>query len=105
MHNGSNYDNHFIIKELSQVLEKQFTCLGENHWKIHNLLVPIEKEVTQIDKNGEEITKNLSYRLQFVNSGRFMASSLPNLVNNLSEGIHKIKCKYEHNERVWNMQN
>ena len=27
-----------------------------------------------------------------------MASSLSNLVNNLSEGIHKIKCKYEHND-------
>ena len=26
-----------------------------------------------------------------------MASSLSNLLNNLSEGIHKIKCKYERN--------
>ena len=26
-----------------------------------------------------------------------MASSLSNLVNNLSEGIHKIKCKFWHN--------
>ena len=25
-----------------------------------------------------------------------MASSLPNFVNNPAEGIHKIKCKYEH---------
>ena len=25
-----------------------------------------------------------------------MASSLPNLVNNLSEGVHTIKCKYGH---------
>ena len=28
-----------------------------------------------------------------------MASSLSNLVNNLSEGVHKIKCKYEHNDK------
>ena len=28
-----------------------------------------------------------------------MASSLSNLVNNPSEGIHKIKCKYEHDEK------
>ena len=27
-----------------------------------------------------------------------MASSLSNLVNNLSEGIHKIKCKYGHDD-------
>ena len=63
------------------------------------MAVPIEKEVTRIDKNGEEITKYLFYRLQFVNSGRFVASSLSNLVNKLSEEIHKIKCKYGHNER------
>ena len=28
-----------------------------------------------------------------------MASSLSNLVNNLSEGIHKIKCKYGHDDK------
>ena len=28
-----------------------------------------------------------------------MASSLSNLVNNLSEEIHKIKCKYEHDHK------
>ena len=27
-----------------------------------------------------------------------MASSLSNLLNDLSEGIHKIKCKYEQND-------
>ena len=37
--------------------------------------VPIEKEVTRTDKNGEEITKNISYILQFIDSARFMASS------------------------------
>ena len=31
-----------------------------------------------------------SYRLQFMDSARPMARSLSNLVNNLSEGIHKI---------------
>ena len=28
-----------------------------------------------------------------------MASSLSSLVNNLSEGIHKIKCKYGHDNK------
>ena len=28
-----------------------------------------------------------------------MASSLSNLVNKLAEGIHKIKCKYEHDDK------
>ena len=37
--------------------------------------------------------------LQFIDSTRFIASSLSNLVNNLSEGIHNIKCKYGHNDK------
>ena len=28
-----------------------------------------------------------------------MASSLLNLVNNIPEGIHKIKCKYGHSDK------
>ena len=28
-----------------------------------------------------------------------MASSLPNLVNNLSEGIYRIKCKLGHGDK------
>ena len=28
-----------------------------------------------------------------------MAGSISNLVSNLSEGIHKIKCKYGHNDK------
>ena len=27
-HNESNYDYHFIIKELAEQFKKQFTCLG-----------------------------------------------------------------------------
>ena len=53
--------------------------------------VLIEKEVTRIDKNVEEINENISYILQFIDGTRFMASSLSNLVNNFSEGIHRIK--------------
>ena len=36
-HNGSNYDYHFIIKELAEEFKKLFTCLRENTGKIHNL--------------------------------------------------------------------
>ena len=54
----------------------------------------MEKEVTRIDKNGEETRKNITYIIKFIYSARFMASSLSNLVNNLSEGIHRNKCKY-----------
>ena len=42
-HNGSNYDYHFIMKELAEEFEGQLTCLGENPGKYITLLVPIEK--------------------------------------------------------------
>ena len=57
----------------------------------------MEKEVMRINENWEEITKNISYILQFIDSACFMASSLSNFINNLSEGIHRIKCK----KRTW----
>ena len=47
----------------------------------------------------KKITKNISCRLQFIDSARLMASSLSNLVNNLSEEIQKIKCKYGHGDK------
>ena len=45
-HNGSNYDYHFIIKELAE----KFTSLGENTEKYITFTVSIEKEVTRIQK-------------------------------------------------------
>ena len=39
------------MKELAEELEKQFTCFGENNEKCLFLTLPIEKEVTKIDKN------------------------------------------------------
>ena len=55
--NGSNYDYHFIIKELAEEFKKQFTCLAENTEKYITFAVPIEKDIKRIDKNGKEITK------------------------------------------------
>ena len=71
------------------------------HWKIHNIFSSNKKDVTRIDKNGEEITKNISYRLQIIDSIRFMASSVSSLVNKFTEGIHKIKCKFEHGDKKY----
>ena len=100
-HIGSNYDYHFIIKELAEKNFKKLTYLGENTEKCITFTIPIEKEVARIYKNGEEITKMyLTYCNLFI---RFMASSLSNLVNNLSEGIHRIKYKFRHDDKQLNL--
>ena len=87
LYNGSNYDYHFNIKELAEGFKKQFTYLGENTEKYIPFTVPTEKEVTRTNKNREEIAKSIPYVLQFIDSAKFIASSLSNLVNNLSKGI------------------
>ena len=34
----------------------------------------------------------ITYKIKFIDSVRFMATSLSKLVNNLTEGIHSDKC-------------
>ena len=58
-HNGSNYDYRFIIKELAAEFKNQW----RKYCKYITFTFPIEKEVTRIDKNGEQITKNIYYIL------------------------------------------
>ena len=91
-HNGSNYDYHFIIKELANEFEGQPECLGKNKEKYKTFIAPTKKEITKIDKDDEESVVTISYKIKFIDSARFMGSSLSNLVGNLTEGIHKIKC-------------
>ena len=62
-----------------------FECLGENTEKYITFLVPIKKKMENKDL---EIT----YKIKFIDSYRFMSSSLSKLVDNLSEGIHNNKC-------------
>ena len=78
-HNGSTYDYHF--KEFNG----NFECLGENIEKDIAFSVPIKKK---IEKKDLEIT----YKIKFIDSYRFMSSSLSKLIDNLSEGIHNNKC-------------
>ena len=59
--------------------------------------VPIEKEVIRTNKNGEQITKNICYILQLLIMPDLCQAQY--LVNNISEGIHRIKCNFGHNDK------
>ena len=50
-------------------------------------------------KMERKLQKNISYIIQFIDSTRFIAGSLSNLANSLSEGIHRIKCKFRHDNK------
>ena len=84
-HNGSTCDYHFLIKELVKEFEGNFDCLGENTEKYITFSVPLKKKI-------ENKNKEISYKIKFIDSFRFMSSSLSKLVDNLSEGIHNNKC-------------
>ena len=89
--NGFTYDYHFIIKELAEEFEGKFECLGENTQKYKSFSVPIKKETTKKDNYGNDKVTKISYKIKFLDSYRFMSTSISNLVNNLSEGVHNDK--------------
>ena len=62
-----------LVKEFEGELE----CLGENTEKHKAFPVPIAKEVTKI---ASVVT--ISYKIKCIDSARFMATSLSNLVDN-----------------------
>ena len=88
-HNKSTYDSHFIIRELVSKFEGNFECLGENTEKYKTFSVPTKKRI-------ENKNMDISYKIKFIDSFRFMATSLSKLVDNLTENIHSdncVKCK------------
>ena len=83
----------FIIKELANEFGGIFECLQENTEKYKIFFVPTEKEVIKTDKDGNESAVTICYEIKFIDSVRFMLTLLSCLVDNPTEGIHKIKCK------------
>ena len=75
------------MKELAKEFNRNFECLGENTEKYITFSVPIKKEIENKNKIIE-----LTYKLKFIDSFRFMSTSISKLVDNLSEGLHNNRC-------------
>ena len=87
-HNGSTYDYNFVIKKLVKEFEGEFECLGENTEKYITFSVPLKKE-----GDGKII-----YKLKFIDSYRFMKTSLSSL--NLS-GVYDKECiKFKERKKI-----
>ena len=84
-HNLAGYDAHLFIRELA----KYTTDIGVIAKNIEDYISSsIKVEVDKyVDKNGEEKFKEIE--LRFIDSFKFMSSSLDSLVNNLAKGNHK----------------
>ena len=75
IHNAS-YDTHFIINQLSEKVKGELNCIGENMEKYITFSVPIKKKCDD--------GKTIAYKLRFIDSFRFMSTSLSKLVDNMS---------------------
>ena len=61
--------------------------------KVQKLFSFNKKEIKKFDKDSNENTVTISYKIKSINSDRFMVISLSSLVDNLVEGIYKIQCE------------
>ena len=70
----------------------ELECLRENTEKYISFSAKINKKITKKDENGNKNIVNIRHRLKFIDGYRFMAASLTELVDNVSNGLHSKKC-------------
>ena len=73
-HNGSNCDYHFTIKKIVNDFEGQSERFRGNAEKYKKFSVQREKEVTKIDKDGNESILTVLYKIKFIDGFRLMMS-------------------------------
>ena len=64
------------MKELANKFKGQFECFEENTDTYKTFSVSIEKEIRKVDKDGNEDSRTVTYKMKSIDSARFMASSL-----------------------------
>ena len=80
-HNLAGYDAHLFVKELAKHGNMGVIAKNTEDYISFSVNVEVDK---YIDKNGEEKPKEIN--LRFIDSIKFMSSSLDSLVNNLTRG-------------------
>ena len=88
LHNGS-----LSQKNQQTNLRNKLNVLGKTQKRTKVFSIPIEKVAIKVDKDGNEDIATIFYKIKFIDSAKFMTSSLSNLVDNPTEGIREIKCK------------
>ena len=98
-HNLAGYDTHMFIKELAKC-GSRMGVIAKNKEDYVSFLVSVEVD-KYIDKNGEEKSKEID--LRFIDSLKFMSSSLNSLVNNLARGNNKFFGFEDYNESQYEL--
>ena len=95
-HNLSGYDSHLFIKNLG-FSEGNIDCIPNNEERYISFTKRIQVGI-YTSKKGE--TKPLHHQIRFIDSFKFMATSLDKLVNDLpKDAFHNIK-RYYANDRL-----
>ena len=84
IHNAS-YDTHFIINQLAIEFKGELNCIADDMEKYITFSVPVKKEC---DNN-----KTITYKLKFIDSFRYIPTSLSKLVDITSGIFNSIECK------------
>ena len=98
-HNLSGYDAHLFIKELGKH-SKDIGVITKNKEDYITFSVDVAVD-KYIDKEGNEKDKKI--KLRFIDSFKFMASSLDSLMNNLVKGGIKLFGFDDYNESQYNL--
>ena len=98
-HNLSGYDAHLFIKELGRRFNKNdIGVIAENKEKYISFNVKINLKLAGVrNEDGTEACKNI--HLRFIDSCRFMASSLDKMASNLDDDqCKKLRTFYKEEE-------
>ena len=71
-----------MLNQLATEFKGELNCIGDNMEKYITFSVPVKKEVIN---NGD--TKIITHKPKFIDSYRFMSSSLSELVDNMSGNL------------------
>ena len=94
-HNLAGYDAHLFIRELSKYGSK-VGVIAKSMEDYISFSIKVEAD-NYVDKNGEERPKKID--LRFIDSIKFMSSSLDSLVNNLASSNYRFFGFEEYNEK------
>ena len=95
-HNLSGYDSHLFIKNLG-FSEGNIDCIPNNEGRYISFTKRIQVG-SYTNKKGE--TKPLHHQIRFIDSFKFMATSLDKLVNNLPKDAFNNIKRYYANDKL-----
>ena len=104
IHNLTNYDAHLFVKHLGYS-EGDISCIANNDEKYISFSKKItvgtyKKDVITNDGDIYSVDKPISHTIRFIDSFRFMSTSLDKLVNNLPETAFQNVGKYYTKEKL-----